>query len=54
MTLLDVVRRLAEFNEEGIIHAREPWHADSEAVVLPDREDEAAVEGAEQLEAVMN
>lgn len=48
MTLLEVVRRLEEFDEEGVIHAKEPWHSGAEAVVVPDCEDEAAVVEAER------
>jgi len=37
MRLVDVVRRLASFEGQADIHAREPWTEDSEAVVVRGR-----------------
>ena len=45
MTLRDVVRELATFDENADIYAREPWTANSQAVVvLGDVECERAIE----------
>ncbi|QJP13701.1 hypothetical protein G3545_08545 [Starkeya sp. ORNL1] len=49
MTLLEAIRTLDELSDDGIIYAKEPWRGDAEAIVLPDFEDEAAIEEAVRL-----
>jgi hypothetical protein len=36
----DIIARLSEFGAEDVIYASEPWTEGSDAIVLPDREED--------------
>lgn len=38
--LADIIARLSEFDDEDTIYASEPWTDDSDAIVLPYREED--------------
>ena len=51
MTLIDVVRRLQEFDDELTIYAKRPWSPDSVAIVEREPEEGGLPAGAAQFGA---
>jgi hypothetical protein len=49
--LADIIARLSEFDIDDIIYALEPWTEDSDAIVLPEREEDDGRPSPEATEA---